>query len=108
MKSKFLGVFWSSVVKKSKLAKEKGIKTYDILKAKLVGELLQKESAQNMEIERNENFIRQMSVFCNQDLEMQLSDLNFGLGQNIMFLPYKPRLFFHTQNIIISASQIFI
>ena len=69
-KRRFLGVFLPLTVKKSKLAKHKGIKTYDILKAKLMGELLQKESAQNMEMERNENFIRQMSTFCNQDLEM--------------------------------------
>ena len=69
-KRRFSGVFLPLAVKKSKLAEHKGIKTHDILKAKLMGELLQKESAQNMEMERNENFIRQMSTFCNQDLEM--------------------------------------
>ena len=59
MKNDVLRVFLlPSTMKKSKLARRKGIKTYDILKEKLTGELLQKESAQNMEMERNENFIR--------------------------------------------------
>ena len=66
----FFGCFLPSTMKKLELAKQKGIKTYDILKAKLMDELLQKESAQNMKMERNENFIRQLSTFCNQDLEM--------------------------------------
>ena len=37
------------------------MKTYNFLKIELVCELMQKELDQNIEMGRNENFIRQMS-----------------------------------------------
>ena len=69
-KRRFSGVFCTSTAKKSDFSYENGKKTYDILKIKLISKLLQKELALNIEMGRNENFIRQLSALCNQDLEM--------------------------------------
>jgi len=69
-KRRFSGVFCTSTAKKSDFSDENGKKTYDILKIKSISKLLQKELALNIEMGRNENFIRQLSALFNQDLEM--------------------------------------
>ena len=59
-KGPFGDVFGPSFFKKSHLSYEKGMKTHDFLKIKLLCEILQ----------RNETFNRQMSPLSNQDIKM--------------------------------------